>query len=200
MVPPHGPDPDLGRAREILLAYAAPDTQQEGVRREILEFIDAHPEDAHLRSCLEGHLTGSVFLLDHRRERVLLTLHRKLGKWLQLGGHCDGDANLVNVALREAEEESGIEGLTIDPFPIDLDVHTIPENKGVPEHLHLDVRFVAQAPEGAREVISAESVDLRWIPLSGVAALTEEVSVLRPLQRLLATERLAANKLPEIGS
>jgi 8-oxo-dGTP pyrophosphatase MutT (NUDIX family) len=179
------PDADLGRAREILLAYAAQDVEQNGVRHEILEFIEAHPENAHERSCLSGHLTGSVFLLDHSRERVLLTLHRKLGKWLQLGGHCDGDANLVNVALREAQEESGIDDITIEPAPIDLDVHTIPERKGTPEHLHLDVRFVAYAPEGAREIISEESIDLSWIPLNEVQELTDEVSVLRPIRRIL---------------
>ena len=179
------PDPDLGRARQILLAYAAQDAEQEGVRHRILDFIDAHPQDAHERTCLEGHLTGSVFLLDHKRERVLLTLHRKLGKWLQLGGHCDGDANLVNVALREAQEESGILEITIDHDPIDLDVHTIPENRGVPEHLHLDVRFVAYAPKGARKVISRESLKLSWMPLGEVAGLTDEISVLRPILRLL---------------
>ena len=167
----HGADPDLECARRILAGYEAPDAAQEELRARILAFIDEHPADAHLRSCLSGHLTGSVMLMDHAGERVLLTLHRKLGRWLQLGGHADGDANLVHVALREAEEESAIAGITIDPAPLDLDIHTIPEHKGVPEHLHLDVRFVAHAPAGAREVISEESIELGWFTLDELEGL-----------------------------
>ena len=148
-----------------------PAENQSRKRARILAFIGEHPGDAHLRRCLASHLTGSVMLMDHAGERVLLTLHRKLGRWLQLGGHCDGDANLVHVALREAEEESGIAGITIDPVPLDLDIHTIPEHKGVPEHLHFDVRFVAHAPAGAKEVISEESIELGWFTLGELEAL-----------------------------
>ena len=183
------PDPDLARARRILTGYAAPDAQQEEVRAEILAFIEAHPEDAHLRSCLEGHLTGSTMLLDHSRERILLTLHRKLGLWLQLGGHCDGDANLVHVAWREAQEESGIDAIEIDPAPLDLDIHRIPEHKGVPEHLHLDVRFVAYAAPGATEVISSESLDLRWFRLDEALALDVDESMRRAIRRLMGDLR-----------
>ena len=176
---PHLPDPDLAVARRILGGYRAPDREQKEVRARILAFIDAHPEDAHLRSCLEGHLTASTMLMDHAGERVLLTLHRKLGLWLQLGGHCDGDANLVGAALREAREESGIEGILLDPTPFDLDIHSIPARGDEPEHLHLDVRFLGRAPEGAREVISEESLELGWFRPDELSGLNTDPSVTR---------------------
>jgi 8-oxo-dGTP pyrophosphatase MutT (NUDIX family) len=177
-------DSDLGRVRQTLLSYAAQDVQQEEVRERMLAFLAKHPENACHRECLEGHFTGSVMLLDAKGETLLLTLHRKLGRWLQLGGHCDGDANMVGVALREAQEESGIEQIQIDSRPVDLDIHVIPERKGVPEHLHLDVRFVAWAEEGAKEVISDESVELRWVPLGEVAQLSSDESMIRTVERL----------------
>jgi len=182
--PELAPDPDLARARALLEAYAAPDAAQEAIRARILDFVAAHPGDAHERSCLEGHLTASTLLLDHARERVLLTLHKKLGLWLQLGGHCDGDANLVGVAHREAREESGIERIEIDPRPIDLDVHRIPEHRGVPEHWHLDTRFVAVAAQGAVERISEESIDLRWFAVEEALGLGLDPSLERALSRI----------------
>ena len=178
------PDPDLRLARRQLEAYRAPDRDQEEIRARILGWIEEHPDDAHQRSCLAGHLTGSVMLMDHARERVLLTLHKKLGVWLQLGGHCDGDANLVHVAFREAQEESGIDAIEIDPVPIDLDIHRIPEHKGVPAHLHLDTRFVAYAARGSNEVISDESLDLRWFTLDELPGLGCDASMLRAARRV----------------
>ena len=172
-------EPDLAAARRTLAAWVAPDALREDFRRRMLDFIDAHPRDAHLRTCREGHLTAAALVVDHRRTRVLLTHHRKLGKWLQLGGHLDGDANLAAGALREASEESGIRDLAIDPDPIDLDIHTIPARPGEDEHLHLDVRFLVIAPEGAREVVSDESLDLGWFSPSELAALDTDASVLR---------------------
>src|SRR5688572_10916647 len=103
----------------------------------MLSFLQEHPLDAHLRSCAPGHFTASALVVDAPGERGLLTHHKKLDRWLQLGGHCDGDSNFAAVALREAQEESGIEGLSIDPRPLDLDIHTIPARTGDPEHLHL---------------------------------------------------------------
>jgi len=145
----------------------------------MLAFIAAHPSDAHLRTCLAGHLTASALVIDARGERALLTFHKKLGRWLQLGGHCDGDANLAGAALREAREESGIEDLAIDPDPIDVDIHVIPARPGEPEHLHLDTRFRVFAAPGAREVISEESLDLAWFTRAEVERLATDDSVRR---------------------
>jgi 8-oxo-dGTP pyrophosphatase MutT (NUDIX family) len=156
------PIADLAAARALLEGWTPPTARQARTREAMLAFVDAHPLDAHRRTLLVGHLTASAIVLDHTRARVLLTLHGKLGRWLQLGGHCDGDANLAGVALREATEESGIEDLAIEPVPIDLDIHPIPARPGEPEHLHLDTRFLVLAGEGARERRSEESTELRW--------------------------------------
>lgn len=170
---------DLDVARAILRDYRAPSREQEDVRARMLAFVDAHPTDAHLRSCAPGHLTASALVVDARRTRALLTFHKKLERWLQLGGHCDGDANLAAAALREAIEESGIEGLAIDPRPIDLDIHVIPARASEPEHLHLDTRFVVVAPEGALERISAESLELAWLTRGELDAIDTDDSVRR---------------------
>lgn len=171
---------DLAQARATIERYAAPEGAQAEARAFLLAWIDAHP-DALLRSCRAGHLTASALVVDHQGERALLTLHRKLGRWLQLGGHCDGDGNLARAALREATEESGIEGLAIDPEPLDLDCHRIPARPGEPEHWHLDTRFLVRAPEGARERASDESIALRWFAWPDLALVPSDDSVRRLL-------------------
>ena len=170
---------DLALARGTLEAWVPPNDAQAAERVAMLAFIDAHPNDAHLRSCVPGHLTASCLLLNHAGTHALLTHHRKLKKWLQLGGHCDGDANLAHAAWLEAWEESGIDGIEIDPLPVDLDIHTIPARPGEPEHLHLDSRFIARAPEGAKAVISSESIELAWVSPADLAQLDTDSSVTR---------------------
>ena len=155
-------NPDLHAARRTLAEYTPRDADQAAIKARILAFIEAHPKHAHLRSCLPGHLTASALLWDHAGERVLLTLHAKLKRWLQFGGHCDGDANLHGVAWRETVEESGIVPSWMSLDPVDVDIHSIPAHKRVPEHLHLDVRYLARASEGAQFVCSDESQELRW--------------------------------------
>jgi 8-oxo-dGTP pyrophosphatase MutT (NUDIX family) len=164
-------------AVEVLSAWRAPTVEQESLRQAYLAFLAAR-EDACARSCAAGHLTASAVVLDHSGEHVLLTLHPRVGRWLQLGGHCEpGDGSLVSAAAREAAEESGIEGLQFEPGPVHLDVHPITCSLGVPTR-HLDVRFVGHAPAGAQPVPSHESDDLRWWPLD---ALPPESADLQPL-------------------
>ena len=126
----------------------------------IIEFIDSHP-DALLRSCHDGHLTGSALIVHADEPKVLLMHHRKLDQWFQMGGHADGEGDLLAVARREALEESGIEGLEFVPVPCDLDIHRVDPPAEHP-HLHLDVRFVARAPRGAVPQGNHESHELRW--------------------------------------
>jgi len=145
--------------------WAAPDAGQEALRQALLAFLAACPQDACSRSCAAGHLTASALVLDAAAERVLLTLHPRVGRWIQLGGHCEpADGSLRAAALREATEESGIDGLVIEPDPLHLDVHPVTCSLGVPTR-HLDVRYLVRAPAGAVPRISAESDDLRWWPL-----------------------------------
>lgn len=130
-------------------------------RDAVADFLLDHP-DAAERSCAEGHLTGSALVVDAGGERTLLMLHAKLGRWFQPGGHADGDANLAAVALREATEETGIDGLRVALPAIDVDVHRVAPPDEHP-HLHLDARYLVLAPPGARISANEESLDLRWV-------------------------------------
>ena len=152
---------DLAVARELLVGFDDPLSDR------YRALIDGHP-DATLRTCRPGHLTGSALVVDDAGSNTLLLLHAKLGRWLQPGGHADGDTNLMAVALREATEETGIEGLRIWPEPLHLDIHEV-DPPGEDPHLHYDVRFLVQAPAGARPQGNHESQGLRWVPLGGLA-------------------------------
>jgi len=170
------PQHDLAPARR-LLATGEKGGAQELLRLRILDFVDAHP-DALLRSCVSGHLTGSAFVINHTGTSTLLLLHTKLGKWLQPGGHADGDGNLVHVAWREATEETGIVGLAVMPEPIDLDIHEVrPPHE--PAHHHLDVRFVVVAPPNAAPVANHESREMRWVPRDDLGSVTDEMGLHR---------------------
>ena len=148
--------------------------------------MNAHA-DCLERSCVPGHITGSSWILSPDESRALLTHHRKLDKWLQLGGHVDGDGDLPRSALREAREESGIEdfdfvGAPEALVPLDLDVHEIPARKGEPAHLHYDVRFLLHARTSEIH-ISDESNDLRWCTPEEILRLSDEESLLRMLRK-----------------
>lgn len=130
----------------------------------------ADPGAIYERRRLAGHFTGSAWLVDRAGQRVLLTHHRKLGRWLQLGGHADGDPDLAAVALKEAEEESGLTDLAVEPAIFDLDRHAIPARGEVPEHWHYDVRFVVRATGSEEFAVGEESLDLAWRAVGEIAA------------------------------
>lgn len=151
----------------VLHDWAAPDHAQSSLREAYLGFLAARA-DATWRSCEPGHITASAVVLSADRRQVLLTLHPRVGRWVQLGGHCEpGDPTIAAAALREATEESGIAGLVIDPEPVHLEVHPITCSLGVATR-HFDIRFRVLAPPGAVPAISAESVDLRFFPVNGL--------------------------------
>jgi 8-oxo-dGTP pyrophosphatase MutT (NUDIX family) len=156
-----------GSVVATLTDWEAPDPAQDSLRHAVLGFVLGRP-DACRRACVPGHVTASALVLDHTGTETLLTLHPRLGRWVQLGGHCeDGDADIAAAALREAREESGIDGLTIGAMPAALHVHPVTCSLGVPTR-HLDVQFVVRAPAGAQITRSDESLDLKWWPLGGL--------------------------------
>ncbi len=121
---------------------------EDDLRRRVLQFCAEHPDALH-RTCLEGHLTGSAVVVSPSRREALLIHHKKLDRWLQPGGHADGEGDLAQVALREATEETGIEGLEVVTPAVSIDIHEIPTRKNEPRHLHLDLRFLVLAPDEA---------------------------------------------------
>ncbi len=142
--------------------------------RELIDNVGA-PAD---RGSRPGHLTGSALVVDADFQSTLLLFHTKLRIWVQPGGHADGDTNLAGVALREATEETGIEGLKVWPTPIDLDIHEVRPPKEDP-HFHHDVRFLVVAPPEAEFVGNHESLDHRWIGLDSVGSMAVDEGVVR---------------------
>ncbi len=146
---------------------------------DIIDFVNAQPR-CFERTLEIGHITGSAWIVDRDRGHALLTHHRKLDRWLQLGGHSDGDPDTLAVALREGREESGLEGLRpVSEAIFDVDVHLIPARGSEPAHHHYDVRFLLEADRHQPLVVSEESHDLAWLTLEEIEALTDEASIRR---------------------
>ncbi|HYM85248.1 MAG TPA: NUDIX hydrolase [Pseudoxanthomonas sp.] len=171
--------------------------------QQLAEYLDRWPEesrvvqafvellgDSHdpfVRERLAGHFTSGAWLVSADGQRILMTHHRKLQRWLQLGGHADGERDMGQVALKEAQEESGLPGLSVDGDAIfDLDRHWIPERKEVPGHWHYDVRYVVRAGADEAYVVSEESLELAWRPIAEVAHDADE-SMSRMARKWLAT-------------
>jgi 8-oxo-dGTP pyrophosphatase MutT (NUDIX family) len=151
-----------------------------------ITFVEAEV-DCLERTCGPGHVTGSAWIVSPDRTRTLLTHHRKLGKWLQLGGHADGDPDLLAVALREAREESGLANVrAVRAGIFDVDRHGIPARKTEPGHDHYDLRFMIEADPHEPLVISSESKDLAWVEVSRVTSLNAEESMARMVRKTAA--------------
>ena len=160
-------------------AYAARWPEEAGTVGVFRALLD-EGGDGFLRERLAGHFTASAWLVAADGNRVLLTHHRKLGMWLQLGGHADGDLDLARAALREAGEESGLSGLVVEPGIFDLDRHRIPPWRDVAEHWHYDVRYVVRATAGEDFTVSDESHALAWRDVASLADdATADASVRR---------------------
>lgn len=156
-------------------------------RRRMRELIDSRPQPLD-RSERPGHFTGSALVVHADLERTLVLFHAKLKIWVQPGGHADGDANLPAVALREAEEETGIEGLCVWPVAVDLDIHRV-DPPGEDAHEHFDVRFVVLAPDGAAIHANHESEAHRWVRPEELAGLGADVGLQRWATNGLALAR-----------
>jgi len=171
----------MHRARFLaqLERYAERFPDEGEVTARYIEFVRTH-RDCFERTLKVGHVTGSAWVLDKARRRTLLTHHKKLDCWLQLGGHVDGNADVMESAAREAREESGIETLaSVYPEIFDLDIHPIPARGDEPEHFHFDARFLFNATKTEDFVVSDESYELAWVPLEELGDYTQEESIHR---------------------
>jgi 8-oxo-dGTP pyrophosphatase MutT (NUDIX family) len=184
-------------ALALLEGWRAPNDGQEALRRRYVDHLRSHP-DGLSRGCRPDHVTASTLVLNEAGDAVLLTLHAKAGQWFQLGGHCEpADETLAGAALREAAEESGLGGLALDPEPVQLSEHAVPfcgpDAPGGPVH-HLDVRFLAVAPDGAGHAVSEESLDVRWWPADALPDPQDDLVELVAFSR--ARRRAAGRGVP----
>jgi len=173
---------------KLLRAHAARplDAHEAAMAADMMRFVETHADCAE-RSLQVGHLTGSAWIVDRERTRTLLTHHRKLDKWLQLGGHADGELAPLAVALREAREESGLTRLrVVDEAVFDVDRHLIPARKHEPDHWHYDIRFMIEADPAEPLIVTDESHDLAWIEIARMAEYNAEESMLRMARKTVA--------------
>jgi 8-oxo-dGTP pyrophosphatase MutT (NUDIX family) len=178
---------EIARARVIALLAGAGDSAAPSETTSLFRHFAVNHVDCCERTCVPGHFTGSAWVVSADGERALLLHHRKLGIWVQPGGHADGDGDLASVALREAEEETGLRGLRIEGGIFDLDRHLIPPRGNDPAHFHYDVRFVARAGADERFVVNEESHALAWRPVRDIAFDSQaDESVRRMAQKWLA--------------
>lgn len=170
---------------ELLSRYKTHIPAEVEMQNRLTLFVEQHP-DCFARTLSIGHITGSAWVVNKTRNRVFLLHHRKLDKWLQPGGHSDGDSNTLNVALRETQEESGVSADFIHPVTseiFDIDIHHIPERKNEAAHFHYDVRFLLEMDDKQQPVISDESNELAWIDIEKVHTLTNEESITRMIAK-----------------
>jgi 8-oxo-dGTP pyrophosphatase MutT (NUDIX family) len=170
----------------LLLQHTPEDDHEAAMLTRIVAFVQRHP-DCFERSLPIGHVTASAWIVDLDRTHALLTHHAKLDKWLQMGGHCDGDPDVLRVALREVEEESGLSnpGILLGGAIFDVDAHEIPARGETPAHIHHDIRFLFEADRRLPLRISDESHDLRWVAFEEVPSLNTDESVLRMVSKTI---------------
>jgi 8-oxo-dGTP pyrophosphatase MutT (NUDIX family) len=169
-----------------LADYQTTHSNESETARRLMDFVKENT-DCFERSLAIGHVTGSAWVVNQAGTHVLLTHHRKLDKWLQLGGHVDGNPDVLEAALREAVEESGLNDLIIVSSDIfDIDIHLIPERKSEAAHHHHDVRFIFQTTGSEDYIVSDESHDLAWVEIQRLEDYTDETSMLRMAKKWLA--------------
>lgn len=169
---------------DLLEKHNPSDSNELKMTNETIEFVKTN-EDCFKRELLIGHVTGSAWIVNDARTHVLMMHHRKLNQWFQPGGHCDGDPDVLNVALKEANEETGLENLkVVDGEIYDVDVHLIPERKGIPAHYHYDVRFLIEADMNEPLIVTEESNDLVWVSLDKIAEHNDSESIMRMARKI----------------
>jgi len=174
----------------LLCRYHTGDTAERLMVGRCIAFVGNSP-DCFERSLSEGHVTASGWIVNHDISHVLLIHHLKLDRWMQPGGHCDGDPDVLAVAIKETLEETGLQTKPVSYEIFDVDVHTIPQRKEVPEHLHYDIRFLLQADIATPLVLNKlETKGLEWVPLKQISDYTKERSITRLCEK---TEALHQN-------
>ena len=170
--------------RKKLNQYLANYPEERRTIAQTFEFLDSN-NNCFNRSNLYGHFTGSAWIVDESNSWVLMTHHKKLNKWLQLGGHADGNQDLLEVAYSEAVEESGFQKFKIVTDNIfDLDIHSFPKYKEIPKHFHFDIRFIIEnTRSGESLTVSNESHDVAWIHINDVLNKNPEESMVRMLKK-----------------
>jgi 8-oxo-dGTP pyrophosphatase MutT (NUDIX family) len=169
----------------LLEIYNPTDRNEQKMRIETIDFVHKN-EGCFKRELLVGHITGSAWIVDKTHQNVLLIHHKKLNQWFQPGGHCDGDSDVLNVAMKEANEETGLLDIQLLSKQIyDIDIHIIPQRKDVPAHHHYDVRFIFEADENQELIISEESNDLAWIPIEKMAEFNNSESMMRMARKVI---------------
>jgi len=173
---------------KLLEKYQTEDQLEQKMQADLMAFVNQH-ENCFDRELAVGHITGSAWLVNKTLSHVFFTHHKKLDRWFQPGGHSDGNANTLAVAMKEASEESGIEDVFIQPLShdiFDIDVHTIPARKNECEHLHYDIRFILEADMNQPLDISEESHEIAWIAVEDIPNYTKEVSIMRMVEKMKA--------------
>lgn len=171
---------------ELLKAYNPTAPEELVAKKRTIEFVEQY-ENCFERSLDVGHITGSAWLLNQDGTKTLLLHHAKLGQWFQLGGHCDGDHDVLGVAIKEAQEESGIKSIVpVSTKIFDIDVHFIPANSREKEHFHYDVRFLLQVTSDEQIVQNSESKELRWVDTDRSKLPTDSLSVTRMFDKWIA--------------
>ena len=171
---------------QLLENYKPTDAAEIKFKNRTINFTKEH-EDCFERTLLVGHITGSAWLLNKEEDKALLLHHTKLDRWFQLGGHCDGDFDVCAVALKEAQEESGINEIKVmNPEIFDIDIHTIPARKNEPEHDHYDIRFLLKVTSNEQLVQNRESKELRWISKGPKELPTQARSVTRMFEKWIS--------------
>ena len=167
----------------LLQEYSGWDAEEEDMRKRMLAFVGAN-ENCFERSLVEGHLTGSAWIVSADKRAAVMIHHKKLDRWLQPGGHADGDSDLAAVALKEAQEETQLKSLDLISDKIfDVDIHWIPDNPKDKGHFHYDVRFLIESDHTESPVVMKETKNAKWVKMEDISQLTDSRSVLRLVEK-----------------
>lgn len=169
----------------LLQNYFPVSAEEIKAKKDILDFINQY-ENCFERSLSVGHITASCWLLNKDKTKALLMHHTKLDKWVQLGGHCDGNPDTLEVAVKEAQEESGMQSIVpLSEEIFDIDIHFIPANNKEVGHYHYDIRFLLVVISHEDFIKNRESKELRWIGKNLKDLTTDSLSVVRMFNKWL---------------